>query len=143
MKPEDIKKIDWGEVKGVIIATPFYEVKGYSPYIRSLVYTINALNMFRIPWRYFELSGDSYVDRAKNTLVHHFLLVMDKSISTAWRSLSYIRYIEVALVPIHALSITQNWPFALLLSVLNPHFEVKISSTIQNGESPHESQLYS
>lgn len=66
-------EFNWGEVKGVIIATPFYEVKAYSPYVTSLVYTINALNFFKIPWKFYELSGDSYVDRAKNTLVHNFL----------------------------------------------------------------------
>lgn len=65
--------IDWGEVKGVVIGTPFYEVKGYAPYIRSLVFTINAFNFFKVPWEYRDVWGDSYVDRAKNSIVHDFL----------------------------------------------------------------------
>lgn len=57
----------------VVVATPFYEVKAYSPYITSLVSSIRALEQMRMDYDYYELSGDSYVDRAKNTLVHRFL----------------------------------------------------------------------
>ena len=57
----------------VVIATPFYEVKAYSPYIPSLLNSIRVLDIMGIPWDYYELSGDSYVDRAKNSLVHRFL----------------------------------------------------------------------
>lgn len=57
----------------IIIATPFYEVKAYSPYIRCLINSMRVLEELRVEWDYYELSGDSYVDRAKNTLVHKFL----------------------------------------------------------------------
>ncbi len=57
----------------IIIATPFYEVKAYSPYILSLLDSIRALNMVSIKWDYYEHSGDSYVDRAKNTIAHRFM----------------------------------------------------------------------
>ena len=57
----------------LVIATPFYEVKAYSPYITSLLNSVKVLDELGIEWDYYELSGDSYVDRAKNTLVHRFL----------------------------------------------------------------------
>jgi hypothetical protein len=57
----------------LMICTPFYEVKAYSPYITSLVDTIRVLHELGVDWTYREVSGDSYVDRAKNTLVHNFL----------------------------------------------------------------------
>ena len=57
----------------VIIATPFYEMKGYSPYISSLAQTITILTKIGIEHEWWELSGDSYVDRAKNTIFNKFL----------------------------------------------------------------------
>jgi glycosyltransferase involved in cell wall biosynthesis len=57
----------------VVIATPFYELKGFSPYIASLVETIRILNQMGIDWRFMELSGDSYVHRARNTMCDTFL----------------------------------------------------------------------
>lgn len=57
----------------LVIATPFYEVKAYSPYITSLLNSIKVLTELGIEYDYYELSGDSYVDRAKNALVHRFL----------------------------------------------------------------------
>ena len=57
----------------VIIATPFYEMKGYSPYIASLAVTIQVLTRMGIEHEWWELSGDSYVERAKNTLFNKFL----------------------------------------------------------------------
>jgi glycosyltransferase involved in cell wall biosynthesis len=57
----------------VVIATPFYELKGFSPYITSLTQTCRLLTVMGIGWRYMELSGDSYVHRARNTMVDTFL----------------------------------------------------------------------
>lgn len=57
----------------LLISTAFYEVKAFSPYVTSLVNTIRLLNEAKVEWSYQQISGDSYVDRAKNTLVHHFL----------------------------------------------------------------------
>ena len=57
----------------VIIATPFYEMKGFSPYISSLVHTVKMLTILGIEHEYWDASGDSYVDRAKNTLMNKFL----------------------------------------------------------------------
>jgi len=57
----------------VIIMTPFYEMRGFSPYIASLCGTIQQLTRMGIEHEFWELSGDSYVDRAKNTLFCRFL----------------------------------------------------------------------
>lgn len=57
----------------VVIATPFYELKGFSPYIQSLQATIRLLTQCGIDWRFMELSGDSYVHRARNTMCDVFL----------------------------------------------------------------------
>lgn len=66
-------KIENKFVKKLWITSAFYEVKAFSPYIVSLVATIRALELIKIPWEYREISGDSYVDRAKNTLLNNFL----------------------------------------------------------------------
>jgi len=57
----------------VVIATPFYELRGFSPYISSLVMTAQLLTRMNVEFVFWELSGDSYVDRAKNTLFCKFL----------------------------------------------------------------------
>lgn len=57
----------------VIIATPFYEMKGFSPYISSIVSTVRILTQLGIEHEFWELSGDSYVARARNTICTKFL----------------------------------------------------------------------
>ena len=57
----------------VIIATPFYELKGFSPYIESLVVTTRLLMLHGIEWEFMALSGDSYVHRARNSMCMNFL----------------------------------------------------------------------
>ena len=57
----------------VIIATPFYELKAFSPYVTSLIMTIRLLMLHGIDWEYMELSGDSYVHRARNSMCMNFL----------------------------------------------------------------------
>ncbi len=57
----------------VIIATPFYEMRGFSPYIASLTASCKLMSMHGIEYEFWELSGDSYVDRAKNTIANKFL----------------------------------------------------------------------
>jgi len=57
----------------VIIATPFYEMRGFSPYIASLAATVQVLTRMNVEHEFWELSGDSYVDRAKNTILNKFL----------------------------------------------------------------------
>lgn len=69
----DAKKPYYTPRMKVIIATPFYEMRGFSPYIVSLAQTIRQLTMLGIEHEYWELSGDSYVDRAKNTITNKFL----------------------------------------------------------------------
>lgn len=57
----------------LLIATPFYELKGFSPYIRSMVLTIRHLIEQNIEFEFLDLAGDSYVDRARNTICARFL----------------------------------------------------------------------
>jgi hypothetical protein len=58
----------------ILIATPFYQVSGFSPYIRSLAHTIiMLLKETDVDVDFMELSGDSYIDRARNTIAHEFL----------------------------------------------------------------------
>lgn len=63
----------WAPRMKVILSTPFYEMKGFSPYIYSLQHTIRMLTALNIEHEWWELSGDSYVDRAKNTIMTKFL----------------------------------------------------------------------
>ncbi len=73
MTYSEIKKRYYNRKMRVIIATAYYEMKGWSPYIMSLVATTRMLTIMGIEWEYYELSGDSYVERAKNTLCARFL----------------------------------------------------------------------
>lgn len=58
-----------------MFATPFYEVKGYSNYILSMFQTVYALARHTsVDFDFIELSGDSYVWRARNLLTERFLL---------------------------------------------------------------------
>lgn len=57
----------------VIIATPFYEMKGWTPYIGSMIRTVQMLTLSGIEHEFHEVCGDSYVERAKNTLCNRFL----------------------------------------------------------------------
>lgn len=61
----------------VVIATPFYELKGFSPYITSMMQTARMLQAVGIDYRFMELSGDSYVHRARNTMCDMFLMDPD------------------------------------------------------------------
>ena len=63
----------WPLPMKLIICTPFYELKGFSPYIESLVNTVRILQQIGIDFRFMQLSGDSYVHRARNTMCDVFL----------------------------------------------------------------------
>jgi hypothetical protein len=60
-------------VPKVIIATPFYELKGFSPYIKSLTDITRILTLNGINWEFLTLDGDSYVSRARNSICMSFL----------------------------------------------------------------------
>jgi glycosyltransferase involved in cell wall biosynthesis len=67
------KKPYYRQLMRVVIATPFYELKGFSPYIESLLATARLLAANGIDYRFMALSGDSYVHRARNTMCDAFL----------------------------------------------------------------------
>ena len=69
----DAKERYYQPRRKVIIATPFYELKGFSPYILSLTRTAQLLHTFGISWDFMEISGDSYVHKARNIIVDKFL----------------------------------------------------------------------
>lgn len=59
----------------VFFATPFYDVKGYSAYILSMFQTVYSLARHTsVDFDFLELSGDSYVWRARNLLAERFLM---------------------------------------------------------------------
>lgn len=85
------------------IATPFYEVKAYSPYIVSLLESMKVLNELKIDYDYIQISGDSYVDRAKNSLVHRFLqsegthlMMIDSDLS--WDAKGFMRLLKASIL---------------------------------------------
>lgn len=98
------KNYNRGFVKKLWICTCFYEVRGFSPYIVSLIATIRALELMKLPWEYKEVSGDSYVDRAKNTLLNSFmddqeathLFMIDSDES--WDPESFLRVLRAAMM---------------------------------------------
>lgn len=57
----------------ICIATAFYEIKAYSPYVHSLINTIAGLTEAKIECMPLQVTGDSYVDHAKNLLLYEFL----------------------------------------------------------------------
>lgn len=69
----DAKKPYYAKRIKVVLATPFYELKGFSPYISSMCHTIKLLTLMGIQHEFWELSGDSYVHRARNTICTKFL----------------------------------------------------------------------
>ena len=69
----DAQKPYYRPVPKVIIATPFYELKGFSPYISSLVNVTRILTLHGINWEFMPLDGDSYVSRARNSMCMSFL----------------------------------------------------------------------
>lgn len=104
----------------LVIATPFYEVKAYSPYIPSLLNSIRVLQELDIEWDYYELSGDSYVDRAKNSLIHRFLesdfthiFMVDSDM--AWQVEGFARIIKAAMAGFEIVGAgypcKNNWQF--------------------------------
>lgn len=115
------EKIENKFVKKVVIASAFYEVKGYSPYIVSLVETIRALELIKVKWDYMEVSGDSYVDRAKNDLANRFmddqeashLFVIDSD--HGWDVESFLRVLRAAMVGVELVGASypckNNWDY--------------------------------
>lgn len=57
----------------LVIATPMYMSQEWSPFGDSMLYTTKMLTMAGVDWEILRVNGDSYVDRAKNTLLANFL----------------------------------------------------------------------
>ena len=57
----------------VIICTPFYNVQAFSPYVGSLAASLRLCWEAGMKTDYWQISGDSYVWRVRNTFAHKFL----------------------------------------------------------------------
>lgn len=57
----------------IMIATPCYMSQLFAPYAESVIQAIRMLDEIGVPWQTQYLNGDSYIDRAKNTIVANFL----------------------------------------------------------------------
>jgi glycosyltransferase involved in cell wall biosynthesis len=57
----------------VAFATPYYMSQGFSHHADSMIHTIIMLEKAGIDWELIRINGDSYVDRAKNTIAAEFL----------------------------------------------------------------------
>lgn len=57
----------------VAFATPFYMSQGFSHHADSMIHTTTLLTQAGVEWELIRINGDSYVDRAKNTIVAEFL----------------------------------------------------------------------
>lgn len=113
-----------GKLK-LLIATPFYEVKAFSPYISSLMKTVALLQKIGVEYDYWELSGDSYVDRARNTIANKFmetdfthLLFIDSDMSWDLEGFSRLLKADVDIVGA-GYPCKNNWDF--FSCVLNCH----------------------
>ena len=81
------------------VATPFYSLTGFSPYISSLAHSLQLLDKSGIEWEYWDYSGDSYIDRARNMLVYKFytsdctdLLFIDSDLS--WDAMGLVHLLR-------------------------------------------------
>jgi glycosyltransferase involved in cell wall biosynthesis len=57
----------------IAFATPFYMSQEFSHYGESMIHTTAMLTRAGIDWQLIRVNGDSYVDRAKNTIMAEFL----------------------------------------------------------------------
>jgi hypothetical protein len=74
----------------LMIATPYYMQQEFSWYGDSMLETVRMLDAVPVPWQKQSLNGDSYIDRAKNSILANFLesdcteiLMIDSDMS--WR----------------------------------------------------------
>lgn len=72
----------------LMIATPHYENKSYCTYVDSLVKSIEAMHVVGVKYIWQSIMGDSYVERAKNSILGFFkdsqathLLMVDSDMS--------------------------------------------------------------
>lgn len=59
--------------KKLMISTPFYMHWAFSDYMVSVLEAANQLTANGIEWQFLSMPGDSYIDRARNTMCANFL----------------------------------------------------------------------
>jgi len=61
------------KIPSVLIATPCYQSICYTPYLNSLMVTVRTLDKLGVKNDLLIINGDSYIDRARNSIVAKFL----------------------------------------------------------------------
>jgi hypothetical protein len=79
----------------VVLATPFYDIKGFAPYISSLADTIKNLSHEGIEYDYWQQCGNPYVDDARNCITaefmnsdYEYLVFLDSDMSWEWNDIA-------------------------------------------------------
>jgi hypothetical protein len=104
----------------LFIGQAFYECKSFSPQIPCLIDAIRVLNELGMTYHYEQVNGDSYVDRAKNALVHQFiksdcshLMIIDSD--ETWGVEGFARIIKAAMMGFEIVAglypCKNNWEF--------------------------------
>lgn len=57
----------------LMISTPYYLQMAFARYADSLIETARYLELAGVPWEKHSIMGDSYIDRAKNSIIADFL----------------------------------------------------------------------
>jgi hypothetical protein len=102
------------------IASAFYEVKAFAPQIPCLLEIQRVMQEMNIPLHYFQLCGDSYPCRAKNSLVHKFLqsdythlMIIDSD--ETWEAEGFLRLIRASIAGFEIVAglypCKNNWEF--------------------------------
>jgi len=104
----------------LFIGQAFYECKSFSPQIPCLVDAMRVLDELGIQYTYEQVNGDSYVDRAKNALVHGFLksdfthlMIIDSD--ETWNVEGFARLLKAAMTGYEVVAglypCKNNWDF--------------------------------
>jgi hypothetical protein len=74
VKKRSEQPVDPNAPMKLLIATPFYEMKAWSGYLRSLVHSYAALLIaLKIDVSFVSIDNDSFIDRARNTISNNFM----------------------------------------------------------------------
>jgi hypothetical protein len=104
----------------LFIGQAFYECKSFSPQIPCLVDAFRVMAELELDYYYEQVNGDSYVDRAKNALVHQFLksdcthlMIIDSD--ETWNVEGFARLIRAAMSGFEVVAglypCKNNWEF--------------------------------
>jgi hypothetical protein len=104
----------------LMISSAFYESKSFAPQFPCLLDAFKFLEEIGVPYNYQQLCGDSYVCRAKNSLVHSFLksnfthlMILDSD--HTWSLDGFIRLVRASILGAEIVAglypCKNNWEF--------------------------------